>query len=510
MKKKLVRILAIVLTALMIIPAIATIAARAEEIINTPLEETVNLYDPKTNSGADIAAEPEEGFVGLWNYFPCETERDPLLRQHQNNTFVSSDFIPVIGGDALYIGALNPDDYLSKPTKATEHHVITTYDAEFNKLATAKISDLQLLESIGYGYGIYHYYVSGYDPNSAIPIAYVKVDVHQGIYNDGDVFVTKNQYFTGAQLREALSIAEPSKEVKAHPFYGKKALFIGDSISYGSYDTPPTYSNPSASWARRLALTTGLIPTNISYPGASVGNTNLSNVKWEYDLLKEELLSLRKYDMIVFHGGVNDARQGVPVGEALPGDTEYKVLIEKERTTTFAGGLQLMFYQAREKWPDAELYFVANFELIPEKVMYRDMSEYFAQAKILCAEYGVHYIDLYDNIELYEVFDYESKEFLPDNIHPISDTYDILFPTILSLFNETLQQKENDKEEENDISNNTEQEPQKGLATGAIVGIVVGATIAAAVGGFALYWFVIKKKKFSELTAIVKKVITKK
>ena len=513
MKKKLTRILAIALTALMIIPAIAALAARAEEIKNTHLEESVNLCDSKTTAKTNIAADPEEGFEGLWNYFPRQAERDPLLRQHGNNTFVSSDFIPVNGGESLFIGALNREDYLSKPTKTSEHHVITLYDADFKQLSTFKFleAELQLIEDIGYGYGIYHYYVPKYDPNLGTPVAYVKIDVHAGIYNDGDILVTKNQLFTGKQLREALDIAELSDEAKAHPFYGKKALFIGDSISYGSYDTPPTYRNPSASWARRLALSTGLIPTNISYPGASVGKTGREGVKWEYELLKNELLSKRTYDIIVFHGGVNDARQSVAVGEALSSDTEYRTLVKQDRVATFAGGLQLMFHDAREKWPEAELYYVANFKLVPGSVMNRDMNEYFAQAKILCAEYGVHYIDLYDNLELYEAFDYESKEVLPDLIHPISIAYDTLFPTVLHLFNETLLEDNNTPDNNNQTNtpnngdSNHNHQQEYGPNIGAIIAIAVGATVVVATGVFALYWFGIKKKKFSDIIAIFKK-----
>ena len=44
-----------------------------------------------------------------------------------------------------------------------------------------------------------------------------------------------------------------------------------------------------------------------------------------------------------------------------------------------------------------------------------------------------------------------------------------------------------------------------GLSNGAIVGIVVGSMVAAEAGGFALVWFVIKKKTWSEFLAIFKK-----
>ena len=44
-----------------------------------------------------------------------------------------------------------------------------------------------------------------------------------------------------------------------------------------------------------------------------------------------------------------------------------------------------------------------------------------------------------------------------------------------------------------------------GLGTGAIVGIVIGSVAVAGVGGFALFWFVIKKKTWAEFLAIFKK-----
>ena len=54
---------------------------------------------------------------------------------------------------------------------------------------------------------------------------------------------------------------------------------------------------------------------------------------------------------------------------------------------------------------------------------------------------------------------------------------------------------------------NTPDDPDKkdGLGAGAIVGIVIGSVTVAGVGGFALLWFVIKKKSFADLIRIFKK-----
>ena len=44
-----------------------------------------------------------------------------------------------------------------------------------------------------------------------------------------------------------------------------------------------------------------------------------------------------------------------------------------------------------------------------------------------------------------------------------------------------------------------------GLGAGAVVGIVVGSVAVSGTGGFALFWFVIKKKSFAELMGIFKR-----
>ena len=59
-----------------------------------------------------------------------------------------------------------------------------------------------------------------------------------------------------------------------------------------------------------------------------------------------------------------------------------------------------------------------------------------------------------------------------------------------------------------DNPNNTPDDPsddKDGLGTGAIIGIVIGSVAVAGVGGFALFWFVIKKKSFADLIAVFKK-----
>ena len=59
-----------------------------------------------------------------------------------------------------------------------------------------------------------------------------------------------------------------------------------------------------------------------------------------------------------------------------------------------------------------------------------------------------------------------------------------------------------------DNPNNTPDDPtddKDGLGAGAIIGIVIGSVAVVGVGGFTLFWFVIKKKSFADLIAVFKK-----
>ncbi|MBQ9709361.1 MAG: hypothetical protein IJV67_01920, partial [Clostridia bacterium] len=61
---------------------------------------------------------------------------------------------------------------------------------------------------------------------------------------------------------------------------------------------------------------------------------------------------------------------------------------------------------------------------------------------------------------------------------------------------------------ENPESSETPENPdgeKDGLSTGAIVGIAVGGVVVVAVAGFAVFWFVVKKKSFADLIEAIKK-----
>ena len=51
---------------------------------------------------------------------------------------------------------------------------------------------------------------------------------------------------------------------------------------------------------------------------------------------------------------------------------------------------------------------------------------------------------------------------------------------------------------------------KQGLSGGKIAGIAVGSAAVAGIGGFAIFWFAVKKKSFADLIAAIKALFTKK
>ena len=450
----------------------------------------------------EVVEDAPEGNESLWNYFSLsDSFVAPTTQKEATNVYATSKYISVSEGDVITMGAIS--------TKETQNILIACSDemlpgksngeivvSDFKQVKAYKRTDLGIdfVENIGYDYAIYSYTV----PEG---VSYVKISAPASSCANGDILVTKNQAFKSAQLRETLEITGTSSSAKNHDFNGKSALFVGDSIFYGEYDTPASYSSPVTSFARRLALATGLIPTDMSAVGATIAKTNKPNLKYAYDLMRTAHMSKKVYDMVIIQGGINDARNDVEVGEILPVDTEREVLAANERVATFAGALQLMFYDAMNKWTEAEFYFVASYKTIPETVNEKDMSLYYAQAKALCEMYGIHYIDLYNDTELYTTFDYTNAElFADDKFTPKAETFDALFPSVLRVFNNSLDEELVNpfapvEEEDTSVLPPVEETDDEGLDIGVIIAIAAAGVVVLAGGGFALYWFVIRKKK---------------
>jgi lysophospholipase L1-like esterase len=328
------------------------------------------------------------------------------------DSYRTSDYIPVKEGDFIYIAA----------AAASQSYHMTLYDA--NKKATTNVNKNHMVwyEDLGRGYMIYSYRMR---PGTA----YVRVVAASGVYNDGIELVTINQPFSGEQYRKLFNITVSDKPQNPDsPLNGLKGLFMGDSISFGAGDTL-SYKHTGRAWAGRIQDATGLVATNASVSGAKASFiTGDDTAKWLFNQYKPNMGN--KYDIVVMHGGVNDARHERAVGSISASEDEDTL---KGKVNTYLGGLQYLFYTVKKTQPDAKLFFIANHRLDGhDKGKAKDMSAYFDGAKELCEKYGIVFIDLYNNKELNDKLETTTKKYLPDTLHLNSAGYDIITPYIIS------------------------------------------------------------------------------
>ncbi len=192
---------------------------------------------------------------------------------------------------------------------------------------------------------------------------------------------------------------------------GKSALFLGDSITYGMCDY---YTNLSTGgWAGRIGYYCGMTVKNNGVNGACISSGRSSNeAAYIYNNLAKE--KGNSYDYIIMHGLYNDAGTGVPVGTAK-GCKDFHP--EQVDESTFAGGLELLFYTAKQDHPTSKLGFIINFRT-EDGV---NCDAHVAKAIEICEEWDIPYLDFYNDGTEVKLF---------DGLHPTAVGYDQLYPRI--------------------------------------------------------------------------------
>lgn len=227
------------------------------------------------------------------------------------------------------------------------------------------------------------------------------------------------------------------------PLKGIKVAFYGDSISAAGVDVGSAYDHVRG-WAGRIGVSNDMRWVNYSVSGYSVSNCRQGTI------MSQLRLSVKlNHDMIILHGGTNDAWDGAPVGTMTEGfgpSDSYNV-------STFAGGLEQLFACIRENNPDAIVGYIINFRFVNAQRgafgSYTDddgkvktgylldhMNDYVNMTKKICDKWGVHYLDLFSDDELTEKLHPKNAngQYLPtyvyDFVHPSSEGYNILYPYI--------------------------------------------------------------------------------
>ena len=352
----------------------------------------------------------------LVNVFPQSDKvfagrADKTNAEIASGAYRTSPMIPVKEGDIVYFGAAALD----------QGYHLALQDTNGNGTTTVNKNYMVQYDEIGSAFGIYAYRIR---PGTG----YVRFVAATGVYDDGIQLATINQPFDAATYIKMFNITLPGTVESNSPLKGKKMLFMGDSISYGSGDGASPFRTGRA-WAGRIQDWTGAITTNASVSGAKASFVSGDDkAKWLYTQFNSN--KNKEFDIIVMHGGVNDARHNRKVGEILDTDDASKL---NKAMDTYVGGLQWLFYNVKKEQPNAKLFFIANHRLDGHSTgNAKNMSPYFDMAKQLCEKYGIIFIDLYNNKELNDKLETTTTKYLPDTLHLNAAGYDIITPYIIS------------------------------------------------------------------------------
>lgn len=199
--------------------------------------------------------------------------------------------------------------------------------------------------------------------------------------------------------------------------------FYGDSICAAN-------SDGNIGWAGRIGDKNGMIWDNNGRGGWAVSDCRGDNKTIYYQLCATSVC--QKYDMIILHGGTNDAWDSAPLGEM----SEDFLSSKEYSAETFAGGLEKVFAFIREKNPSATVGYIINFKFINTLAALNDMQKYVDMTKQICDKWEVPYLDLYSNHILTARMhprdnsgNYQTT-YLYDFIHPTAEGYELLTPYI--------------------------------------------------------------------------------
>jgi len=321
----------------------------------------------------------------------------------------TSDYISVTPGEKIYFG----------PCKVSQDFQLHGYDS--SKAISHKYVGLEdksmftIEATFDNGLVIYSYvipantaYVRIANPSayndvymiSKTPIDLVSFKEYWGEGNTLDLYLVYDKYTSDA-------------------FTGKTVLFLGDSICAANCESGKIYQG----WSGRIQLVTGMTCTNKGVSGASISTSRGTNVVFNHYATVRN----NNYDFIIMHGGVNDAWDKVSVG-VMTDSFDPKDFDE----TTYAGGLEKLFYYVKTEHPDAKLGYIFNFATPSYNTgNIADMSGYYFVAKKICEKWNIPFLNMYEDDSLTAALKTNTTTYLSDRLHPNTAGYDILYPYIM-------------------------------------------------------------------------------
>lgn len=171
-----------------------------------------------------------------------------------------------------------------------------------------------------------------------------------------------------------------------------------DSNAVFSYDKIGL-EGPDQMWWHQVADSTGwLLEKNNSFSGSLISNANASNYYGPYSFIRR-MDNLGNPDVIFILGGANDVRFEVPFGDYVYSDWT------EEQLCTFRPALAYLFYNLKQLYPKAKLYFLL------ETYPWRNRTD--AETRLNLAE-SVHRIAYHYKVNCIDLYDLHTRSMHPD------------------------------------------------------------------------------------------------
>lgn len=382
-----------------------------EEQQNQPSKEeqtTSNEQEPSKEEATDsgnqdnqeetVTPSPEEALSNLYQSSTLNTAIGYDGKNTKNSNFTVSKPIEVKAGDSVTFG----------PVASAQVVAGYAYDSAGKPLEIINAHTAKETVVFSEGMRLYTYSV----PSGAVS---VKFSVHNS--NKNEFVVARNNEF---DLTEYTDLSGTLATFVADPLKDKDGLFVGDSICIATRDE---LMSGVKGWPRRIADQYGMNVVNNGKSGVSVSNKRSQGTVLTQLLEKKT----QDFDYVVLQGGVNDAWSLVDVGvmEDSFDPTEFD-------PTTFAGGLELLIYNAILYYGDtASIGYLMTFNTPSfTKGRIPEMPEYYDMAKKICEKWGITYFDMYNHEQITKELKMNTLTNTTDYLHPSSSGYDIISPYI--------------------------------------------------------------------------------
>lgn len=199
----------------------------------------------------------------------------------------------------------------------------------------------------------------------------------------------------GAETSDILAVSAMMPSVGARAV---KINVMGDSISYGigTNTQTETFAYPLA------AMMGASVVNNYGISASTVAGGN----RYSAAFINRYTSMDPTADLILFFGGTNDYKFGVPLGQAWDCTPD-----------TFYGGLNMIMRSLKEYYPNSRIVFMTPLQRTDYTSCNADgkyLNEYRDAVKIMANAYDIQVIDTYSGVNLKE----NLQEYMPDGLHP--------------------------------------------------------------------------------------------